>query len=431
MVLGDGLAGMAAAARLAKNGHAVTLIGNGRLGDRWAPADGPAPDLSPTVLSFPAPWRDLFRKSGRPLEEELRRSGLELVPAPPTRHLLADGSVLDLPVGRADQLDAVRRFAGDRAATAWRDLVDGLGDVWQALRFRGVETPLADARTLDPPTLAALWADRAVADLAAALPDRRLGALVAATATEAGSDPARTPALVAAGLFVERTFGRWCLRRPEQPGRPVPLSVLVGLLTDRLALRRVVVRTGALEAVQTDRDGIAGVLLTDGTRLPTRLLVASGGLDAVTSLWARLPLRLTERSARAERRRLGRCRPAPVPASRPGPWPDERAEDRTGGLRSASPLECRAYGPDGGALLRVLHRRPDAEAVVTDHTTAAGDGIGPVGVAWDGLDGWLDRPPTVSAVPGLRLAGPVSRSGSGPDRELLSAALAATADAAR
>ena len=89
IVIGGGLAGLAAAARLAKVGHAVELYEQSdRLGGSWAPyqlESGITVDDAPSIIGFPAPWRDLFRKSGRPLEAELARIGYALAPAgPPT-----------------------------------------------------------------------------------------------------------------------------------------------------------------------------------------------------------------------------------------------------------------------------------------------------------------------------------------------------------
>ena len=79
VVIGGGLAGLAAAARLAKAGHRVELYERSEtLGGSWAPyrlASGVMVDDAPSIIGFPAPWRDLFRKSGRPLEAELARMG--------------------------------------------------------------------------------------------------------------------------------------------------------------------------------------------------------------------------------------------------------------------------------------------------------------------------------------------------------------------
>ena len=82
VVIGGGLAGLAAAARLAKVGHDVELYERSEvLGGTWAPYQlpgGVTVDDAPSIIGFPAPWRDLFRKSGRPLEAELARMGYAL-----------------------------------------------------------------------------------------------------------------------------------------------------------------------------------------------------------------------------------------------------------------------------------------------------------------------------------------------------------------
>ena len=119
LVVGGGLAGLAAALRLAKAGHPVQLWeATDRLGGRYAPVpldDGTLVDAAPAVLGFPAPWRDLFRKSGRTLEAELARTGAALEPADPARYEFADGSVLTLPTDRGEQyvaLSGLRRRTG-------------------------------------------------------------------------------------------------------------------------------------------------------------------------------------------------------------------------------------------------------------------------------------------------------------------------------
>src|SRR5215218_9137575 len=127
-VVGGGLAGMAAAARLAKVGHTVDLYERaGVLGGSWAPyelTDGVLVDDAPAVLGFPAPWRDLFRKSGRPLEAELARSGRALVPAELPRLIFADGATLVLSSNRGEQHATLLRAYGASVASRWRDLLD-------------------------------------------------------------------------------------------------------------------------------------------------------------------------------------------------------------------------------------------------------------------------------------------------------------------
>ena len=106
-VVGGGLAGMAAAVRLAKLGHAVDLYERaGVLGGSWAPyelTETVLVDDAPAVLGFPAPWRDLFRKSGRPFGGRAARSGYALAPADSGRLIFADGARLVMPTDRGEQ----------------------------------------------------------------------------------------------------------------------------------------------------------------------------------------------------------------------------------------------------------------------------------------------------------------------------------------
>src|SRR5262245_45249326 len=116
VVIGAGLGGAAAAVRLAKLGHDVTVCERGaRVGGALGSveADGFRWDASAAGTTLPAALRDLFRKSGRPLE---RVAELVHVDSP-RRHLFTDGSALDLPVlGRSEQLHAWRGLVGERAA---------------------------------------------------------------------------------------------------------------------------------------------------------------------------------------------------------------------------------------------------------------------------------------------------------------------------
>lgn len=219
-VLGGTLAGMAVAARLAKAGHPVTLVADR---ERLGP-----PDL-PEVFSFPAPWRDLFTKSGRPLAAELARTGHELT-AVDTRSV--DG--LDLPAERGAQSRVLADSFGPAVAGRWRDLLDALDDVWQVRRLLGLE------QEFDRPRFAAsrkaLWWGMSVADVARRFAHPELSAVIRATAED---DPRRSPADHAMWLAVERTFGLW--RITDADGRPAPARVLVDALATRLATRGVAI----------------------------------------------------------------------------------------------------------------------------------------------------------------------------------------------
>lgn len=418
VVVGGSLAGMAAAARLAKAGRPVRLLERtDGLGGRWAAepwAEDPTVPVGalPGVLTFPAPWRDLFKKSGRALEPELTRAGLAMVPGPPAVHRFPDGSELVLPAERAAQHEALRHVVGETAARRWRDLVDHLVGVWQQLRPLGMELELRSRAQLTPAVRAALDLDRTVADLADSFGDPRLGTLIRAVALRAGSDPDETPAFRATELALTRTFGRWVL--VDADGRPAPTSRLLDLLTDRLRLRRVAVELGrTATAIVLERGRVVGVDAGEQRLAATRV---------VSTVRPAEHLALTRAGwSTSDRWRLRRARPALAPT-----LSHQRVErpDPVGVVHGvAEVVEHTPTGP------RVSYHRalPDGStlASVHDHTDTRPDPG--YGLAWRGARSWWSMPPISTGVPGLWTAGPHSRGGNHLSQVLLSGALASYA----
>lgn len=413
VVIGGGLAGMAAAARLAKRGHRVMLLHRTeRLGADWRPDHPDGPGRLPEVLTLPAPWRDLFKKSGRILPAELARAGLDLVPAPPARHLFADGAELDLGGDRGEQFHRMAAAYGEPVAASWRDLVDSLEPVWHLLRQLGLETSLLSGRQLRAHRRTLMWG-RTVADLAAAQPHPHLRALVEASAWRQGHDPVRAPAFVASRLNVERTFGRWMI--VDDRGRPAGSERLLDLLEARLATRGV-------ELVRCDRpirfrgsarhpDGrslAAGPvrdLLPSGPR-PDAVILTTGLHDPVATYG------LHTRAARRVRALAPVLRPRRT--SRPAP-----AEGAPAGSPAVLPGHGVAETVDHAA--RTVSWATTDRILVHDWGAATPDpGAGP---GWDGPGSWLRRLP-VRLGERLYSAGPWGRGGDDLAGVLMSAALA-------
>ncbi|MGI9084512.1 MAG: phytoene desaturase family protein [Aeromicrobium sp.] len=253
VVVGGGFAGMSAAARLAKLRHDVTVLEAGdKLGGRLRghTIDGSTWQLSPDTVTLPGVLRDLFHKSGRPIER-----ALDLVKTHGRRHVFDDRSVLDLPLGnRGDQHDALVEAFG---ADVWSSWVDGLADEWDVLRRNVLERLLDDRGDLDRSTRRSLAVRRSLARRARkGLPLDQLRALVLDGVRLDGHDPTIVPAFTAVHHYVERSFGRWRV----EGGFPA----LADALVTRLEERKVDVRTGVLaHELEVAAGRVTGVVTQD------------------------------------------------------------------------------------------------------------------------------------------------------------------------
>ena len=432
-VVGGGLAGMAAAARLAKMGHRVRLHEAApMLGGTWAPYALPGltgtgaevlVDDAPGVLTFPAPWRDLFRKSGRPLEAELARAGRALVPAPAPTYRFADGSELVLPSDRGEQHEALLRAYGPGPTARWQHLLDSLGDVWQALRPLGLEEEYAPA-AVTRAVARRLRGRRSLADLADGLDEPHLRALARSTAHRQGTTPEQAPALAAVDLLVSRTFGRWLVRPdPDSSDGRADVgrsSVLVEVLAARLALRGVDVRPGSrVTAVEVGPDGVRGVR-TEGDLEPADAVVLA------VDPWTAADL-LPSRDGRALRRSLRGAAPARLPTV----THTVLATDGGAGDEDVAALvEDVRLDSDGVPVVETT-RRLSGRTVRTVHDHGATVARPGAGLVTSGLRGWRRRPGTASGVAGVALAAAASPAGPSPSAVVATGALAAYAVAGR
>lgn len=287
-MVGAGLAGLAAAARLAKARHRVVVVdsapaprgllarvtlGHGPDGpDGLDGLDGPdwGWDAVPRAVPLPAVLRDLFHSSGRPLE---RLVDLRLC-HPTRRHVFAGGTVVDLPGGsRAAQASAVAAALGGDNAAAWTAFVDGQADVWQLLRATWLDLPLPPASFASRTTRTLDARGRLGGLLAHALPDARLRAMAAYCACGVEAVPAASPACSAVLAYVEQTFGVW------QPSGETTAQALTRSLLTRLEERGVDVRLGAriddltLAGDESRQPAGRHRLVHDGQTLPADLVV--------------------------------------------------------------------------------------------------------------------------------------------------------------
>lgn len=261
VVVGGGFAGMSVAARLAKLRHSVTLIeSSDQLGGRMrgVTIDGTPRQIELDTVTLPAVFRDLFRKSGRPLE-----SVLELEMTAGRRHVFKDKSILDLPLGnRGDQVAAITEAFGQ---DAWSPYVDGLADSWDIIRRTALDQVFVGKPALDKNARKVLRTRRSVGYVADRLPDERLAKLLLNPIRLAGQDRVVIPGFAGVIHYVERNFGRWRFAGG--------LPALAGALEARLAERKVTISYGE-SAHELVREGghVTGVV-TDTRTIPADIVV--------------------------------------------------------------------------------------------------------------------------------------------------------------
>ena len=422
VVAGAGLGGLAAAARLAKLGHRVTVYDRQQVAGgvlRPVRADGFEWDGGPSSTPLPAVLRDLFHSSGRPLERYVELVARDVI----RRHVFPDGTTVDLPGGsRGRQIAAVDEGLGPGAGTAWAAYVDGLGETWETMR----------SHVLDPPGGGAALGDRALARrlrartslatlLRGRLADHRLQTMAAHSFLTAGSRLADVPAYAAVDPYVERSFGVW-----DVAGG---MATLVDALLTRLEERGVTVHLGVeVTAVLTDGDTVTGVQTTTGGEATDAALRRADVV--VTDLDPRLVFgRLLEHPTAARARRVFDVAATVLPM--------DATHVGLAGECPALPAEVVLHGdplivltttgsaPAGRAAWTIRHRSGPGEDVVSTLATRGVDIRGAVvtrvdktaaqqlheaggssyGLAWAGHRAHARRAALVHPLPGLHLVG--------------------------
>ena len=233
--------------------------------------DGFTFDTGPSLLTLPAVYRDLFIKTGQPIEESLDLVAVD----PACRYRFADGTELTLPnASRAGTRRAFDAAFGDGAGADWDRLHQRAQAIWLATRTPFLESPLDGSRDL-------LRLTRRTRDLRTIAPwktlrglgkhylhDPRHRMLLDRYATYSGSDPRRAPAALAVVPYVEQTFGAWYVLGG--------LRRLAEAVHDRAAERGVTVRTSCdVAEVVIERGRAAGVRLQTGERLDADVVIAN------------------------------------------------------------------------------------------------------------------------------------------------------------
>ena len=286
IIIGGGVGGLSAAARLAAAGVRVTLLEkNARVGGKlnlWEvphparPGDRPFRfDTGPSLLTLPFVFEQLFAAAGETLADHLDLVKLD----PIARFVWADGATFELRAGAEATAAEVARFAPDDA-DGWRDFYKVGRDIWgrtadlflyhspeQLLQGDGKFDARRGLAMLSVPFRIGMFSrfsnrvDRHVAN-------PRLRELLYQYATYSGASPFRAPATLAVIPHAEQHFGGWYPRggmyRIAEALESLARKLGVEIHTD-CPVKRVIVENATA----------VGVALEDGTDRRADAVVAN------------------------------------------------------------------------------------------------------------------------------------------------------------
>ena len=298
-VVGAGIGGMSAAARLAKQGHQVTVFENsdqsgGKCRTEWF--GDYAFDTGPSLLTLPAVFRDLFLKTGKRIEHVLDISPVD----PAFNYNFADGSKVTFPnLSNPKTYLEIEKSFGISASQSWRQIIERSEKMWEASRDSFIESELTSIWPLllrknlinQINQISPFTSLRSLSEKLNL--DPHLKMIIDRYATYTGSDPRSAPAVLLTIAFVESTFGAWHIK-----GGIGQLSVA---LEQRCRDLGVDFQFKSLVTkIVVERNKVEGLVLSDGKVVKSDLVVSNS--DAEYTFNSLIGNEVS--SARGERRKL-------------------------------------------------------------------------------------------------------------------------------
>ena len=298
-VVGAGIGGMSAAARLAKQGHQVTVFENsdqsgGKCRTEWF--GDYAFDTGPSLLTLPAVFRDLFLKTGKRIEHVLDISPVD----PAFNYNFADGSNVTFPnLSNPKTYQEIEKSFGISASQSWRQIIERSEKMWEASRDSFIESELTSIWPLllrknlinQINQISPFTSLRSLSEKLNL--DPHLKMIIDRYATYTGSDPRSAPAVLLTIAFVESTFGAWHIK-----GGIGQLSVA---LEQRCRDLGVDFQFKSLVTkILVEQNKVEGLVLSDGKTIKSDLVVSNS--DAEYTFNSLIGNEVS--SARGERRKL-------------------------------------------------------------------------------------------------------------------------------
>ena len=298
-VVGAGIGGMSAAARLAKQGHQVTVFENsdqsgGKCRTEWF--GDYAFDTGPSLLTLPAVFRDLFLKTGKRIEHVLDISPVD----PAFNYNFADGSKVTFPnLSNPKTYQEIEKSFGISASQSWRQIIERSEKMWEASRDSFIESELTSIWPLllrknlinQINQISPFTSLRSLSEKLNL--DPHLKMIIDRYATYTGSDPRSAPAVLLTIAFVESTFGAWHIK-----GGIGQLSVALEQRCRDLGVDFEF--KSLVTKIVVEQNKVKGLVLSDGKIIKSDLVVSNS--DAEYTFNSLIGSEVS--SARGERRKL-------------------------------------------------------------------------------------------------------------------------------
>ena len=298
-IIGAGIGGMSAGARLAKAGHQVTIYENsdrsgGKCRTEWF--GDYAFDTGPSLLTLPAVYRDLFLKTGKRIEHVLNIKPVD----PAFNYHFSDGSSVLFPnLSNPNTYNEIEKSYGLVASNQWKELIDRAERMWEVSREPFIESELNSIFSLlkrknllrDIKEIAPFTSLRKLSEKLKL--DPHLQMIVDRYATYTGSDPRSAPAVLLTIAFVESTFGAWHIE-----GGVGQLSTA---LEQRCSDLGVKFKFNTLVSqILVNNNHATGIKTSDGKEFKADLVVANSDAEYIYNKL----LANNVNAARSERRKL-------------------------------------------------------------------------------------------------------------------------------
>ena len=271
VVIGAGIGGMCAAARLARAGHHVEIYeGSDRPGGKcrteWIGRY--AFDTGPSLLTIPAVYRDFFQRTGKHMGQVMEIEAVD----PSFDYRFHDGkSVRFTNLSRKKTLESIASAFGQDAALQWDALLNRAERMWDVSREPFVESELRSPISL-------LKRRHILRDLRIIAPratlrdfglsNPYLAKIMDRYATYSGSDPRKAPAVLSTIAFIEEAFGAWHIKGG------------IGTLSEHIAARCEKVGVSIhlqspVAAINLKGNRAIGLTLTNGEKVEADIVISN------------------------------------------------------------------------------------------------------------------------------------------------------------